>query len=57
MDVDRVEFGQKMLSMMWRDMVEKVVQKAIDVYELDPDQSSALRKAFLFTAMGNVIPG
>ena len=56
MDIDRVEFGQKMLSMMWRNMVERVVQKAIDVYDLDPDQSAALRKAFLFTTMGNVVP-
>lgn len=54
--MDRVELGQKMLSMMWRNMVEKVILKAIEVYGLDVEQGIALKRAFLFTAMGNVVP-
>lgn len=54
--MDRVELGQKMLSMMWRNMVEQVVLKAIEVYELDAAQGEALKRAFLFKA-GNVVPG
>ena len=53
--MDRVELGQKMLSMMWRNMVEQVVLKAIEVYELDAEQGEALKRAFLFKA-GHVVP-
>lgn len=55
--MDRVELGQKLLSMMWRNMVERVIRKAIEVYGLDAAQGEALEKAFLFTTMGNVMPG
>jgi len=54
--MDRLELGQKMLSMMWREMVEQVVIKAIEVYGLDQSQGEALKKVFLFQKMGNVIP-
>jgi hypothetical protein len=54
--MDRVELGQKMLSMMWRNLVEKVVLKSIEIYGLDEAQGEALKRAFLFT-VGNVVPG
>jgi hypothetical protein len=54
--MDPLELGQKMLSMMWRNMVEQVILKAIDVYELNPAQGDALKKAFILQT-GNVTPG
>ena len=54
--MDRVELGQKMLSMVWRNMVERVVLKAIEVYGLDQAQGEALKRTFLLT-VGNVVPG
>jgi hypothetical protein len=55
--MDRVELGQKMLSMMWRNLAEKVILKAIEVYGLDEAQGVALKQAFLYRTLGNVIPG
>ena len=55
--MDRVELGQKMLSMMWRNLAEKVVLKAIEVYGLDFEQGEALKSAFLYRTLGNVVPG
>jgi hypothetical protein len=55
--MDRVELGQKMLSMMWRNLAEKVVLKAIEIYGLDEAQGQALKQAFLYRTLGNVMPG
>ncbi len=41
-----MEAGQRFLSFVWRDVAMKVVEKAIQVYNLSPEQAVALRAAF-----------
>ena len=45
--MDRKELGINFLRVLWYDVAEKVVEKAILVYELDEIQANALRKVYL----------
>lgn len=45
--MDRKELGTNFLRVLWYDVAEKVVEKAILVYELDEEQAKALRKVYL----------
>jgi hypothetical protein len=42
----RIDTGKKMLSMVWRRTAERVVEEAVRVYHLSPEQAAALRSAF-----------
>ena len=44
---ERVSKGVKFLALIWSEIATKVVEEAVRVYELSPDQGSALREAFL----------
>ena len=46
-NTERLAAGQKFLSFVWRDVATKVVETAIQVYGLSPEQAAALRSAFL----------
>ena len=46
-NAERMAAGQKFLSFVWRDVATKVVETAIRVYGLSPEQAAALRSAFL----------
>lgn len=43
----RVRDGQKFLTMVWRRVAERVIEEAVRVYRLSPEQAAALRSAFL----------
>jgi hypothetical protein len=43
----RIKDGERFLSVIWSVIAEQVVETAIQVYELSPDQATALRQAFL----------
>lgn len=45
--MDRKELGTNFLRVLWYDVAEKVVEKAIIVYQLDEKQANALRKVYL----------
>jgi hypothetical protein len=45
--MDRIEEGQKFLEFLWFSIAEDVVATAVRIYQLDGEQSAALRTAFL----------
>jgi hypothetical protein len=47
MDLNRKDIGLEYFRILWIRVAEKVVDKAISVYQLDEKQSDALKKAFL----------
>ena len=44
---NRKEIGLEFFRILWLRVAEKVVNKAIEVYELNSQQAEALKKAFL----------
>ena len=44
---NRKELGLEYFRVLWMRIATQVVDKAIDVYELDSKQAEALKKAFL----------
>ena len=44
---DDVEQGRILLSFIWYEVARRVVEKAIQVYELTPEQAAAVNKVFL----------
>ena len=47
MNHERMEIGRRLLSMVWFSVAEKVVSVAGQVYQLSPEQETALKRAFL----------
>ena len=45
--INRSEVGSEFLRILWYSIAEEVVNKAIIVYELNEEQSKALKKAYL----------
>jgi hypothetical protein len=43
----RLKEGSDFLAVIWSTVAEKVVDTAIQVYHLSPEQAAALRQAFL----------
>lgn len=52
----RLKEGADFLSVIWSVVAERVVETAIQVYELSPEQAAALRQAFLRGALLAVEP-
>lgn len=44
---ERMRIGMNVIELVWSEVARKVVEKAIEVYELTAEQGVALRKAFL----------
>jgi hypothetical protein len=53
-NAERLATGQKFLSFVWRDVATKVVETAVRVYGLSPEQAAALRSAFLTRVLYSV---
>jgi hypothetical protein len=43
----RLQVGQRFLTLVWREVAERVVREAARVYCLSPEQAVALRAAFI----------
>lgn len=43
---DRMREGVNFIALIWSEMTEKTIQKAVHVYGLTPEQGGALRRAF-----------
>jgi hypothetical protein len=44
---ERLRIGTNFIELIWSEMARKIVEKAVQVYELSGDEAAALRKAFL----------
>jgi hypothetical protein len=47
---ERLRLGTNFIELVWSEIARKIVEKAIEVYELSAEQAAALRKAFLARA-------
>ena len=45
--MNRTEVGLEYFRILWFSIAKKVVEKAVEVYGLDEEQASALRKVYL----------
>ena len=52
---ERLRLGTNFIEVVWSEMARKIVDKAIEVYELDAPQAAALRTAFLRRTYARVI--
>jgi len=55
-DADPVAQGTILLSFVWYEVARRVVEKAIQVYELSPEQATAVKKVFLRPGDYTVVP-
>lgn len=53
--MERKAVGENLLRIIWYSIAQKVVEKAIIIYELDEEQADALRKAYLKINHYNVV--
>ena len=42
----RIRDGTNFIALLWSEISDKVIQMAIQVYELTPEQGEALKRAF-----------
>jgi len=42
----RIRDGTNFIALLWSEIADKVIQMAIQVYELTPEQGEALKRAF-----------
>jgi len=42
-----LRLGNSLLSFAWFQIAQKIVEKAVRIYELDEEQAAALKKVFL----------
>ena len=44
---ERLRLGINCIELIWSEIARKVVEKAVEVYELNGEQAAAVRRAFL----------
>jgi hypothetical protein len=54
---ERLRLGLNFIELIWSEIARKIVEKAIEVYELDGEQGAALRKAFLSRSLVRFVAG
>jgi hypothetical protein len=53
---ERLRLGINVIELLWSEMARKIVEKAVHIYQLSPEQATALRKVFLSRSLVRFIP-
>ena len=56
MNSTRMQLGQEYLKMVWYFVADRIVQKSIEFYHLDKEQSDALKSVYLRAGNYTVAP-
>ena len=53
---ERLRLGTNFIELLWSEIARKVVEKAVEVYELSVEETAAVRKAFLSRNLVRFVP-
>jgi len=53
---ERIRLGLNFIELVWSEMARKILDKAVEVYDLTGEQGVALRKAFLSRNLVRFMP-
>jgi hypothetical protein len=53
---ERLRLGTNYIEILWSEIARKVVEKAVEVYQLPVDEAAAVRKAFLSRSLVRFVP-
>lgn len=53
---ERLRLGTNCIELMWSEIARKVVEKAVEVYQLTLEEAAAVRRAFLSRSLVRFVP-
>ena len=53
---ERLRLGTNFIELVWSEIARKVVEKAVEVYQLSVEEAVAVRKAFLSRNLVRFVP-
>ena len=53
---ERLRLGTNFIELVWSEIARKVVEKAVEVYQLSLEEAVAVRKAFLSRNLVRFVP-
>ena len=56
MESQRIVVGSRVVSSIVSNLICRIVETAVEVYDLKPDQANALRKAFCQRDLYSIVP-
>lgn len=54
---ERLRLGTNFIEILWSEIARKIVEKAVEVYQLSVEEAAAVRKAFLSRSLLRFVAG
>ena len=54
---ERLRLGTNFIEILWSEIARKIVEKAVEVYQLSVEEAAAVRKAFLSRSLVRFVAG